>query len=118
MSVMQVLKFMAYKAVYLSQRYSHQAAVATILVINIYLSAAGVELGLTHGRSAEEIRSQIVTDRDATDPLSIWTPIIAELTHISRDDIESLYAQLIEHIDSKHFQGKLAAHRGLWLAKK
>lgn len=55
-------------------------------------------------------------DRDQTDPLSIWTPEIAELTRIPRSEISQLYSELLKHIDSKHFKNKLAQHPELWLA--
>lgn len=117
MSVHQILKFMAYKAGYLPYTYALRAAVATVLVINIYNSDAGQELGLTHGKSAEIVQSNIIVDqnRDVDDPLSIWTKEIAQLSQIARDEMEELYRVLITHIDSKHFKNKLAGHPQLWL---
>lgn len=54
-TVVQIVKFISYKARYLPYKYSHQAAVATILAVNLYITKAGKELGLTQGLTSEEV---------------------------------------------------------------
>lgn len=114
---MQFLKFMAYKADYLTQLPSHHAAVVCILTVNLFACRAALELGLARSeQQVEDLKKQLKTGFETEEqcPLAMWTPAIEELTHIKRSELTDLYSNLIQQLDSKQFKNQLTPYPELW----
>ena len=113
---------------------SQQASAALILSLNLCYSQVSESIGLE--RLGEKFTSPygeefpVVADNDidelnsifnlksdeTEDPLTVWSNRMCELTKLSaQDDVAPAYSQLIAHIDSNHFKGKLACDSKLWL---
>lgn len=117
-TALQFVKFMAYKSSYLNFKPSHQAAVVSVLTVNLFLSPAAVTLGLA--RSADsivELQKEIRTGLrvEAKNPLSIWSEEIEVMSLISKSEMVELYSQLLQHLDTKQFKNKLQAFPDLWM---
>ena len=136
----QFVKYMQRYGQFLQWKPSQLAAAAIVLSINLNLSKVGPSVGLKALRGDQvqrlvqgtlpvnviaELTGAVKQAQKQTpyiktsinsDPLSIWTNKIAELTGLdSHRDFAEIYTALMNHLDTHQFKGQLRSDSNIWI---